>query len=80
MAQEVRQEVGFVRSKKKTLSPGFFPVGKERQFAPTGEPSERRQPAAEQCKPRPCAASSASATIGKLQQLAELTVYAARDL
>ena len=53
MSQEVRQEVGFVRSKKKTLSPGFFPVGKERQFAPTGEPSERRQPAAEQCKMPP---------------------------
>ena len=53
MAHEVRQEVGFVRSKKKTLSPGFFPVGKERQFAPTGEPSERRQPAAEQCEMPP---------------------------
>ena len=51
--EEVRQEVGFVRSKKKALSPGFFPVGKERQFAPTGEPSERRQPAAEQCEMPP---------------------------
>ena len=49
----MEQEVGFVRSKKKTLSPDFFPAGKERQFAPTGEPSERRQPAAEHCEMPP---------------------------